>query len=318
MLRKVIAFFLIVCALGSLSLPSFAINPTETAIIAEKLKENPFVSNFEEEEIIKLFKLIDDSENSNINISEVAKWVKAEKTIDASSLSIALHEELHVFTYGEENCKRFYGRAEVEATKMEDSKYSLKNEIFVAKAVPVYLTTDKTIAKPNSYSIIKEYLTNRNMLSNKYGLNGIISEYYAFVRELNFLIKYKNFCDQYGIEDTASARIKEVARACDEWKRATEEYVSFIENNYDGLVYKELTNTGTLGILEKINEEYSGIDTQEALKAKSISPKEEIVNNKNQTPAKKKFVSVFQVVVSFFETLYIELVDWVSNFFSTI
>ena len=321
MTKKFIAFLLIVCALCSLSLPSFATNSAEIALIIEKLKENSSTSDFEEEEIISLFKFIDDSENLNINISEVAKWVKAERTINAENISIALHEELHVFTYGEKNCERVYGKAEIKTTKIEDGNYGFQNEIFVAKAVPVYLKTEKTIKNPSSYSVIREYLVDSEMLSNKYGLNGIISEYYAFVRELNFLIKYKSFCDKYGIEDTASARIKKMILACDEWKKATDEYVGFIEANYDGLVYKELTDTGTLGVLERINKEYTGIDTQEALKAKSITPvggKEEVVEGKNQPPAKATLLSIFQIVSNFFETLYIELKNWVSEFFATI
>ena len=124
----------------------------------------------------------------------------------------------------------------------------------------MYLYSEKAISDLNSYKIIKEYLKNNNMLANNHGLYGILSEYYAYVRELDFLVKYRNFCIEYGINDTASGRIKEMAKACDEWGRASEEYVAFSKSKFDGSIYDELVMTNAITVLDKITQEYAAID----------------------------------------------------------
>lgn len=328
MLKKVIVVLLTICILIACSFPVFAEN-TDISAIAKKISKNPSAGNFTNNELIALFECINNSEGMKINVEEIAKWVKAYKTVEATAFSIAVHEETHVFTYGEKNCTRYYKNAEVNVKKMEDTHYLLDGKEVVVKAVPMYLATKKTIKDEKAYKVIKTYLTDNKMLSNSHGLNGLLGEYYAYVKELDFLIKYRNFCAKYGLKDTASVRIVEIIEACEEWRKAADEYVSFIQVNYDGYVYEELKNANTLAVLDAVNKEYASIDTT---KPKSVSDESapETVKKPDATPKvdkknlmetrraeeKKQFTSVWEVIVNFFETAYFEFTNWVQEFFA--
>lgn len=325
MLKKILSIILTICLLATLSVPVFAADDNNLSAIAKKLSKNPSVSNFTDSEISTLFKTIYNSDMTGVDLDEMVKWVKASNTVDATSLAIAFHEETHIFTYGLKNCERFYDEAEVKVNFMGDANYRFGGKTTVVTAVPMYLVTDKALSDTSSYKVIKKYLTDRNMLADNHGLHGMLSEYYAYVRELDFLVKYRDFCIKYKIKDTASARIKAMVTACNEWKKAIEAYVSFSKNNYDGSVYNELTKVNAIDVLANIHKEYAAI--------KVTSHKPEVTSNSDSTvqagadgnnlavndyqvPKKQKFTSVLQVVVNFFETAFAEFGNWVQEFFA--
>ena len=274
-----------------------------------KLKQDNSTKSFTDEELLMLLQHIDDSENSYINFSESINWLRAYRTIDTQSLSIALHEEIHVFTFGENNCTRHYPTSTIEIHTMQNNNYVFQGQLCVVKSVPIYLKTDLVLKKPQDYKLISSYLTQPDMAANRYGLNGIISEYYAYVRELAFLLKYKQFCEAYDIKDRMLAKhLDDMVQACDEWQKVSDEYVEHIKVHYDGLVYKELTNTGTLAVLEKIKQEHMHLKSQEIII-------EFLPDNAPNITPKEKPASILEIIFSFWDKIYAGIMEWAGDFF---
>lgn len=310
MLKRIAAFLMAFCILVTLFIPVYAVD-SDISAIAKKLAKNPSANNFSDSEIVSLFSAILNSDTYGVDPNEIVNWVKANKKIDAETLSIAFHEETHVFTYGEDNCQRLYKNSEVKVKKMKDTNYIFNGETMVVKTVPVYLPTNMTIKDPDDYKIIKKYLTNKKMLSNTYGLNGLLSEYYAHVRELGFLIKYRDFCVNNGIKDTASDRIAKISAACNEWEKAANEYVDFIKVNYDGLVYKELTDSNTLHVLDYIKKEHEKLKILNNVEPDTVVQKTTKIENLHN---KQNPTTVWQLIENFFETIYKEFITWTQEF----
>lgn len=320
-MKKILALLCAIILPIILIAPAFAAE-LDMSGVAAKLNKNSSEKNFTDEEIVSLFNYLNTS-GVAVDNSEVVKWVRVSKKVNAEALSIALHEEIHVFTYGADNCQRKYKKSEVDINRMRDTYYMIDGEKRVVKAVPMYLKTSKTLKDPDSYTVINEYLTDNDMLANIYGLNGLLSEYYAYVKELGFLIRYRNFCNEYDVEDTASDRIAELILACDEWKRAANEYVDFIKVNFDGYVYKELTDTNTLSVLDSVNKEYETVRADAMMSAPEISDEVEAAqtnnaNNANNESAseEKTFTSFWDVIEDFFETIFSEFAFWLTNLFA--